>query len=149
MARQRIPSEIERRVRAAAGDRCGYCLSPQHLVMARLEIEHIIPLAQGGTDDESNLWLACPLCNSHKSDKIDALDAESNTRVPLFNPRTQVWFEHFQWAEDGIHILGKTAIGQATIGALHLSDDPDALIVRSYWVMAGWHPPKPSDLESK
>jgi hypothetical protein len=26
--------------------------------------------------------------------------------------------------------------------ALHLSDDPDALTVRGYWVQAGWHPPK-------
>ena len=25
---------------------------------------------------------------------------------------------------------------------LHLGDDPDALEVRSYWVLAGWHPPK-------
>jgi len=36
-------------------------------VIARLEIEHIIPLAMGGTDEESNLWLACPICNAHKS----------------------------------------------------------------------------------
>jgi hypothetical protein len=40
----------------AARNRCGYCLSPQHLVMARLEIENIIPLAQKGSSDESNLW---------------------------------------------------------------------------------------------
>jgi hypothetical protein len=29
-----------------ARDHCGYCLSPQHLVMARLEIEHIISLGK-------------------------------------------------------------------------------------------------------
>lgn len=40
---ERIPADVERRVRAAARNRCGYCLSPQHLVMARLEIEHIYP----------------------------------------------------------------------------------------------------------
>jgi hypothetical protein len=43
MARIYIPVEIDRRVRNAARNRCGYCLSPQHLVMARLEIEYIIP----------------------------------------------------------------------------------------------------------
>ena len=58
--------------------------------MARLEVEHIIPLAKGGADDESNLWLACPICNGHKSDKVTALDPETRTVVPLFNPRTQV-----------------------------------------------------------
>jgi 5-methylcytosine-specific restriction endonuclease McrA len=52
---KRISAAVERRVRAAASDRCGYCQSPQYLVMARLEIEHIIPRAQGGSDDESNL----------------------------------------------------------------------------------------------
>ena len=109
--------------------------------MARLEIEHIIPLAKGGTDEESNLWLACPICNSHKSDKLTAPDPQTNTTVPLFNPRTDSWWEHFEWAEDGLRIIGRTPVGRATVIALHLSDDPDALAVRSYWVLAGWHPP--------
>jgi hypothetical protein len=54
MARRAIPAETDRRVRQAARNRCGYCLSPQHLVMARLEIEHILPLTKGGSDEE---WL--------------------------------------------------------------------------------------------
>ena len=140
--RRVIPSSVDRHIRAAAKNRCGYCLSPQHLVMARLEIEHIIPLAQGGTDEESNLWLACPICNGHKSDKISAVDPDTNATVPLFNPRTDSWWEHFAWADDGLQIVGRTSIGRATIIALHLSDDSDALAVRSYWVLAGWHPPE-------
>lgn len=140
--RRTIPANVDRRIRAVAKNRCGYCLSPQHLVMARLEIEHIIPLAKGGTDKESNLWLACPICNSHKSDKISAIDPDTNATVSLFNPRTDSWWVHFEWAEDGLRILGRTPIGRATVIALHLSDDPDALAVRSYWVLAGWHPPK-------
>jgi hypothetical protein len=62
--------------------------------------------------------------------------------VPLFNPRTQIWSEHFRWDRDGLRIVGQTPIGRATVAALHLSDDPDALEVRSYWVLAGWHPPE-------
>lgn len=129
-------------MREAARNRCGYCLSPQHLVMARLEIEHIIPLAKGGANDESNLWLSCPLCNRYKSDQTTARDPATGQTVPLFNPRLQAWFEHFCWADDGIRILGLTPVGRATVAALHLSDDPDALEVRSFWVLAGWHPPK-------
>ena len=136
-----IPKEIDHRVRVMACNRCGYCLSPQHLVMARLEIEHILPISKGGSNDESNLWLACPLCNRYKSDKTTALDPITKTLVPLFNPRTQIWSEHFQWSEDGIRIIGRTPIGRAPVIALHLSDDPDALEVRRYWVLAGWHPP--------
>lgn len=142
MARPYISQEGERRVRAAAHNWCGYCLSPQHLMMARLKIEHIIPPGQQGSNDESNLWLACPLCNRYKGDKISAPDPETKKVVPLFNPRTQTWAEHFRWSQDGIRIIGMTPIGRATVATLHLSDDPDALEVRSYWVLAGWPPPE-------
>jgi len=142
VTRPRIPAELDRRVREAARNRCGYCLSPQHLVMARLEIEHIVPLAKGGSSDESNLWLACPICNRYKADKTSAIDPETGQTVELFNPRTQVWAEHFRWAEDGLRIIGLTSVGRATVAALHLSDDADVLEVRSYWVLAGWHPPQ-------
>lgn len=141
MPRSHIPSEITNRVRKDAKHRCGYCLSPQKLVMARLEIEHIIPISKGGTDDETNLWLACPICNRHKSNKITGIDPLTEEAIPLFNPRTQDWFAHFRWHNDGILIEGITPTGRATVRALSLSSDPDALAVRSYWVMAGWHPP--------
>jgi hypothetical protein len=141
MPRKRIPSDVELRVREDARQRCGYCLSPQHLVMARLEVEHIVPVAKGGSDDESNLWLSCPLCNRFKGDRTSSRDPETGTEVPLFNPRRQRWSEHFSWSQDGTRVIGKTATGRATVTALHLDDDPDALIVRGYWVLAGWHPP--------
>lgn len=139
--RQYIPEKIKQRVRKAARNCCGYCLSPQHLVMARLEIEHIIPLSRGGQDDESNLWLACPICNRYKGEKAEAVDPQTGETVALFNPRTQVWSEHFAWEDGGLRIIGRTATGRATVAALRLSEDPDVLLVRSYWIQAGWHPP--------
>ncbi len=142
MARNRIPADVARRVREAAGYRCGYCRSPQRLVLARLEIEHIIPLAAGGSDDEPNLWLACPLCNKAKSSRTEAADPQSGLLERVFNPRTDAWAEHFRWSDDGLQIIGLTPIGRATVAALHLDDDPDALEVRSYWIQAGWHPPE-------
>jgi hypothetical protein len=136
-----ISAALDRRVREAAGHRCGYCLSPQSLVMARLEVEHITPLSLGGKTEEANLWLACPLCNRYKASKTTALDPQSGAEVPLFNPRQQEWRQHFCWSQDGLRIVGLTPVGRATVVALHLDDDPDALLVRSYWVLAGWHPP--------
>jgi hypothetical protein len=141
MAGDRIPVGVDRRVREAARHRCGYCLSPQHLVMARLEIEHIIPKARGGTSDEHNLWLSCPLCNAAKSDRTTGTDPATGTEEPLFNPRTQRWSDHFAWSADGLRIVGRTPTGRATVDLLRLDSDPDALLVRSYWVRAGWHPP--------
>jgi hypothetical protein len=142
MARRAIPAGVERRVRAAARNRCGYCLAPQRLVMARLHLDHIIPIALGGGDEGANLWLACPICNGHKSDKAAAADPETGRDTPLFDPRTQVWAEHFRWEDRGLRISGLTAIGRATVAAWLLDEDPDALEVRSYWIEAGWHPPR-------
>ncbi|OGO43763.1 MAG: HNH endonuclease [Chloroflexi bacterium RBG_16_57_9] len=106
-----------------------------------LEIEHIIPRAAGGSDDESNLWLSCGLCNRHKGAQTTGLDPVSNAVVALYNPRAQVWSEHFDWSEDGTHILGKTPVGCATIQALRLNNEL-AVEVRRNWVLAGWHPPE-------
>jgi len=141
MARRPISVAVDRRVRERARHRCGYCLSPQALVMARLEIEHVIPLVKGGTNEESNLWLACPICNGHKADKTEALDPITGQVMRLFHPAAQTWADHFEWSADGLRIVGRTPIGRATVRALHLDDDPDALVVRGYWVLAGWHPP--------
>jgi len=110
--------------------------------MARLEIEHIVPRAQGGTSERSNLWLSCPLCNRHKGDKTAATDPETGVVVPLFNPRTQPWSEHFRWSDDGTMIDGLTPTGRATVVALRLRTDPDALTVRSFWVAEGASPPR-------
>ena len=52
-------------MRAAAQNRCGYCLSRQHLVLGRLQIEHLLPRCRGGLTEESNLWLSCALCNNY------------------------------------------------------------------------------------
>src|SRR5262245_45358931 len=142
MPRDYLPADLVRRVRESAQGRCGYCLSPQHLVFAPLHIEHILPRSADGTNDEMNLWLSCAICNGHKSDRTHAVDAESGKTVPLFNPRQQGWSEHFRWSEDGLRIIGLTPIGRATVATLHLADDPIALLVRSYWIQVGWHPPK-------
>ncbi|MFO0952933.1 MAG: hypothetical protein U0835_17635 [Isosphaeraceae bacterium] len=72
---------------------------------------------------------------------MTATDPESGTEIRLFNPRCERWSDHFEWSDDGLRILGRTATGRATVAALHLDSDPDALTVRSFWVLAGWHPP--------
>jgi len=122
MPRAYISAETDRQIRSAAKNRCGYCLSPQHLVIARLEIEHIIPLSKDGSNEEANLWLACPICNRFKSDKVKGTDPESGEPVSLFNPRSMVGSEHFRWSRDGLRIIGLAPYSRATVEALHLSD---------------------------
>jgi hypothetical protein len=135
-----VPESARERVRRAAGDRCGYCRSPQHLVLARLEIEHIRPRALGGLDEEENLWLSCGLCNRYKGPSVEGLDSVSLEIVALFNPREQVWSDHFAWSEGGARIVGTTPTGRATVNVLQLNN-AIAVEVRRNWVLAGWHPP--------
>lgn len=135
-----IPKKVQEEIRAQASNRCGYCRSAQKYVLGLLEIEHIVPVAKGGSDDEENLWLACRMCNNFKGTQTSAYDPVSGRKVALFNPRTASWQEHFLWDENGIHIIGLTPCGRATVLALQLNH-PIALMVREQWVDAGWHPP--------
>jgi len=141
MSRPYIPEDVRERVRRQAEDRCGYCLSRQEYIWGKLEIEHIIPLATEGTDDEENLWLACRPCNLQKSDQTEAQDPLTGQRVHLFNPRVQFWWDHFMWSQDGTLIIGLTPTGRATVMALQLNESL-RIAVRRRWVEVGWHPPK-------
>ncbi len=136
-----ISEAARQHVAEVAQYRCGYCLSAQKYVMDQLEIEHIIPRAVGGSSEESNLWLACGLCNGFKGIQVICFDPETSDEVSLFNPRTQSWLEHFRWDETGAYITGLTPVGRATVVALQLNNEI-AITVRRNWVTAGWHPPQ-------
>lgn len=140
----KIPKEVQRRVRAQARNRCGYCISSQKYILGLLEMEHIHPEALGGTDDEENLWLACRLCNGFKGIQTHGRDPITGRRVKLFNPRRQQWKRHFTWSADGTRIIGLTVCGRATVIALKLNNLL-AINVRREWVKAGWHPPEDED----
>jgi hypothetical protein len=136
-----ISETVKTRVRDAAKNRCGYCQSQQKYVMGILEIEHIVPTATGGDNNEQNLWLSCRLCNSYKGIQIKGNDPISDQSIQLFNPRTQRWSQHFTWSEDGVYILGLTPSGRATVLALQLNNIY-AVAVRQAWNSVGWHPPQ-------
>lgn len=135
-----IPVELRQQVRADADGRCGYCQTLEVLIGMPLECEHLHPEAHGGLTARENLWLACTRCNAFKGDRIDAVDPETGETVPLFNPRTQIWMEHFAWSPDGTLIVGRTPIGRATAIALRLNNE-HIIVARGFWVEAGWWPP--------
>ncbi|GAP94508.1 hypothetical protein NIES2104_10190 [Leptolyngbya sp. NIES-2104] len=73
-------------------------------------------------------------------------DLESAAIVSLFNPRQQIWMEHFVWSADGTQIIGTTPIGRATCERLDMNDDRyegerSIIEARALWIEAGWHPP--------
>lgn len=130
-----VSKSLEQRIRQQAGERCGYCRSHQRYVLGLLEIHHIIPVAGGGTNAEGNLWLACRLCNSYKSTQVDGFDLSTGQTVKLFNPRSQLWVEHFHWNEHGDQIGGVTACDRVTVTALQLNNVL-AVTVRRAWISA-------------
>lgn len=136
-----IPSSLRHAVAAQAGFRCGYCQTAQQYSGVQLHIEHIVPLSGGGETVESNLWLACALCNGYKGAQTHGFDPVSSERVLLFNPRAQKWLDHFAWSEDGALILGLTPCGRATVDALRLNNEY-IVPARKQWIRVGWHPPR-------
>lgn len=140
MSRTHIPRSLRERLAAEARHRCGYCLTAEAIVGTPMEIDHIIPEALGGSSEGMNLWLACSLCNDYKADRIAALDSVTGEVSRLFDPRRQVWSEHFRWSVEGDLIVGLTPSGRATVAALNLNR-PSLVKARQAWVLVGWHPP--------
>jgi HNH endonuclease len=136
-----IHIELRRRVAEQARHRCGYCLTQEVVIGRPMEFDHLVPRALGGATTETNLWLACSLCNGHKSNRFLVVDPKTGSGVRVFNPRQQVWAEHFAWSQDTTRIDGTTAIGRATVAALQLNR-PSLVLARRLWVSAGWHPPR-------
>jgi hypothetical protein len=135
-----VSKKLRERVGKQSRHRCGYCLSTEQVLGLSMEIDHLIPQALGGPTIEENLWLACPACNGFKGHRISALDPQSGQTARLFNPREEIWAEHFAWVDAGSRIDGRTAVGRATIKALRLNR-PLLVMARRTWVKAGLHPP--------
>ncbi|NJK68829.1 MAG: HNH endonuclease [Microcoleus sp. SU_5_3] len=113
---------------------------------SRFTIDHIKPRSFEGTDEVSNLALACSRCNQRRYNFTAASDLETQAEVALFNPRSQQWQDHFIWTKNGIKILGVTAIGRATCDRLDVNDERyqgerSIQEARALWIKAGCHPP--------
>jgi hypothetical protein len=126
---------VEKRARK----RCDYCQAPQQVCGYRFPIEHIGPVAEGGSDAPSNRALGCASCNRAKSDKRTGVDPQTGKEVALFNPRRQVWQDHFRWADDRETLIGLTATGRATVATLDMNSELRKEACR-LWFETGWLP---------
>jgi hypothetical protein len=111
----------------------------QSLQGATFHVEHIRPTSLGGPSTLENLAWACPSCNLHKADRIEAIDPQNGDIVPLFNPRTDNWNNHFQW--DGYRVAPLTPIGRTTVAALSFNH-PRRLRIREAEEFFGLFPPE-------
>ena len=119
-----------------AGHRCEYCRAPEVIFNFPFEVEHIIPIAQNGADDVTNLALACRCCNLWKADHLTGVDEPAQGAVRLYDPRRDVWDEHFSLDASTATIQGLTATGRATVNLLKMNGTPQVM-ARRQWLRLG------------
>lgn len=127
-------------VRRRAGNVCEYCRMPQaYYPTVPFPIDHIIARQHGGPSTLGNLALACYHDISHKGPNITGIDPVTRKITKLFNPRRHNWKRHFRW--DGPFLIGRTAIGRATVAVLAMNH-PDVVGVRRSLIDEGIFPPE-------
>ena len=137
MTQTRILAALRREVRERAGERCEYCLLAESEAFFPHEPDHLIARQHGGETVSANLALACFDCNRFKGPNIASLDPLTGELVPLFNPRTQRWSEHFRL--NGSKIVPLTPVGRATEKVLCLNL-PVRVEARESWAALGFYP---------
>ena len=132
-----ISSELRKLVFDRAAGRCEYCGLAQAGQEATFHVDHIVPVSANGPTEFENLALACVSCSLRKGAREFFVDPESGVQCRLFQPRTDLWNDHFLW--DGPRLIGRTPTGRATVEGLQLNR-PLIIAVRdeeSHW---GRHP---------
>lgn len=134
-----IPAALRAQVHKIDTDLCAYCHTPEALTVTSFEVDHIVPVSQGGETTLDNLCLACPSCNRHKGARQAVTDSGTGASIPLYHPRRQVWSEHFVWSDEGTRLEGLTEAGWATIEALQINR-PQMVRLRALWIKMGLFP---------
>jgi hypothetical protein len=138
MSRPHLPQELRRLVFERARGICEYCLIPQITVIISHQVDHVIAIKHGGLTVLWNLALSCVECNLRKGTDFATFDKETGEIVRLYNPRTQIWTDHFSL--NGAVLTGLTQTGQATISLLQLNS-PGRVAQRQEAMDAGLYLP--------
>lgn len=115
-----VTAPVRRRVAQRAVYTCEYCFAQDENSFIGFEVNHIISRKHNGSNEESNLAYACPDCNRDKGTDIASIDWDNQQIVRFFNPRTDIWPEHFRLSSEFIEPL--TAIGKVTVAIFRFND---------------------------
>jgi 5-methylcytosine-specific restriction endonuclease McrA len=96
-----VTAELRRLVVERARGLCEYCLLHESDTYLGCQVDHVISDKHGGATVAENLALACAFCNRAKGSDVGSLTAVG-TFSRFFNPRTDIWTDHF--ALDGVRI---------------------------------------------
>lgn len=137
---RKLSEFVREEVRQRANFLCEYCHTDERWQLVQFTIDHIVPVSSGGSDELENLTLACFHCNRRKSNKQSVFDTQSNSEIPLFNPRQMSWSTHFLWSADSLQIIPLTETGRVTVELLELNR-LRILQIRQDDVLVNRHPP--------
>jgi hypothetical protein len=120
MSETYIAADLRRLVAARAGGLCEYCLIHEEDTFFGCEVDHIISEKHGGPTAEANLAYACTSCNRHKGSDVGSIHPTSGAFLRFFNPRLDLWSDHFRLG--GVSIEPLTEIGEVTGRILAFND---------------------------
>jgi hypothetical protein len=130
-----ISEKLKKSVAVRAKHRCEYCRIHAEFSYFPFHIEHIISLKHGGLNEIENLAYACQICNFSKGSDIATFLGPVTNLVRFFNPRTDIWTEHFEIDNSGF-VAHISKIGEATIKILELNH-PESIIERKEMLRFG------------
>ena len=91
-----ISDNLRTRVELRANGFCEYCRIAIEDTYFGGETDHIISFKHRRQTESENLALACQPCNRNKGSDLGSIPQNSNKLVRVFNPRTDIWHEHFR-----------------------------------------------------
>jgi HNH endonuclease len=140
MPKKYISIAIQRAIIALSQGYCEYCVVPEDYSTDFFNFDHVQPVSQNGRSELGNLARTCGICNGHKHDKTKAIDPLTQQVCRLYHPRQDNWKDHFEWSEDCLRIIGKTAIGRTTVDLLQVNRKSN-INLRKLLKLVGLHPP--------
>jgi hypothetical protein len=116
-----ISPELKKLVITRAGNCCEYCRVNQSWFNSSFHIEHIVAEKHEGKTIPENLCWSCPDCNFSKGSDTGSFDPQTGNYSFLYNPRNQIWNEHFSINYETAHLEALTPEGRVTIKLLKLN----------------------------
>ncbi len=130
MATSEVTAALRRLVVSRAGESCEYCKLHQRFSIYTHEVDHVIATKHGGKTVSENLALSCLPCNRSKGSDLTSFDPATGELTRLFDPRSQIWAEHFEIVRG--RIRGISAVGRTTVALLKFNT-PTAILNRQLW----------------
>ena len=126
-------AEVARRARY----RCEYCLIHEEDAGFLHEVNHIISRKHGGPSGMENFAFACLSCNRNKGTDVASVKPMTGEAVRLFDPRRDLWADHFKLKDAVIEPLTESAA--ATVRILRMNA-PERISERRILQVLGRYP---------